>query len=305
MWTPVNGGLVTVHDQDIQSAERVPDNCRNGLDIPLLQAVIRQDPVIIGSQTVVVHKYVKDKILEVAKANPIQISFLLVHEWLWNLSDNVHRNRMIDHFFHSMDFETMSPDDVERYLVSLGLKIPPYVPDLFGDNLCKSETSATSDAVVRKAQRYNAQHGQPANAEVPLGTFYVRTIKRNCTTSGCTAWVDSKYLDVQMQLDQMQPVAFFTPNTSNTYFRIAGTSKRGNFNYTTCVMDYLARINCLELLDPFDGKPIPIEDNDRWAIRFMGNTNGNCSHLVYTGRGNDQGTKWVEWKYGMYFWFLQ
>lgn len=55
---------------------------------------------------------------------PLQRSFLFVHEWLWELSSNVDRNRKINFFLHSTLFEKMSAKSARRELRRLGLRMP-------------------------------------------------------------------------------------------------------------------------------------------------------------------------------------
>jgi hypothetical protein len=302
MWTPVVSGLVNVRDEDIPSAERVPENCRRGLEIPLMQAVIRQDPVVSGSHTLVNHKYMKDKVLEVAATNPIQISFLLVHEWLWNLSDNVNRNRMVDRFLHSTEIDRMSQAEAEQYLTSLGLKLPPYVPYLFGDPVCgDSSVPGMGDLVEDKARRYADQHGIPAGERIPLGNFYVRTMRRNCVNGVCDEWRESDYLASRLQAKQRELLAYLTVTDRGT-LGLYGKASSGEFTYTKGNIDYWARFDIAQLLDPFDNKPIKIEDNPRQGIRMIGMTDGKCIHLVYSGRGADTGTRWVEWRFATFIW---
>ncbi|HUP57891.1 MAG TPA: hypothetical protein VM598_10595 [Bdellovibrionota bacterium] len=302
MWTPVVSGLVNVRDEDIPSAERVPENCRRGLEIPLMQAVIRQDPVVSGSHTLVNHKYMKEKVLEVAAANPIQISFLLVHEWLWNLSDNVNRNRMVDRFLHSTEIDRMSQAEAERYLTSLGLKLPPYVPYLFGDPVCgESLEPGRSNYVEDKARRYAAVHGIPPGERIPLGTFHVRTVRRNCVNGVCDDWRESDYLASRLQVGRREQVAYLTV-TDRGKLTLAGKAPSGEFVHAEANMDFYARFDFAYLLDPFDGKPIKIEDNPNQDVRMPGMTDGKCVHLIYRGRGADTGTKWVEWRYALFLW---
>lgn len=56
--------------------------------------------------------------------NPTQLSFLLVHEWLWDLNSDVAQNRNINYFLHSKNIEKMDAADVTQKLVRLGLEIP-------------------------------------------------------------------------------------------------------------------------------------------------------------------------------------
>lgn len=54
--------------------------------------------------------------------NPTQKSFILVHEWLWNHTNQAKVVRKINYFLHSTLFDKMSPVDVSFYLQKNGIR---------------------------------------------------------------------------------------------------------------------------------------------------------------------------------------
>ena len=52
----------------------------------------------------------------IARLPPVQMSFLYVHEWLWNFSKDVKKNRYVNYLLHSTEIENMSAKDVIKNL---------------------------------------------------------------------------------------------------------------------------------------------------------------------------------------------
>lgn len=122
-WEEAPFGLIDLKDEKMVNL--VPANCRQGNAVQIVQTVIRQDPEASGvSPGKVLYKYVPSIFEKLEKQNPIQLSFLLVHEWLWDVSSNVDRNRRINRFLHSNEFELLTRDQTITKLKALGLQIP-------------------------------------------------------------------------------------------------------------------------------------------------------------------------------------
>jgi len=122
VWEPTDYELREINDEDLPASVQIPVNCRDGGKIQLVQAVIRQKPEFTGSN-LIVYKYMPRIFEKMAKERPLQLSFLLVHEFLWSISDNVDRNRRINWFFHSEEFQKMSRLDAINRLLSMGLNV--------------------------------------------------------------------------------------------------------------------------------------------------------------------------------------
>ena len=52
---------------------------------------------------------------------PLQLSFVLVHEWLWDFTLTTEQNRRLNVLLHSRDFDTLSPAAFEAILAALGV----------------------------------------------------------------------------------------------------------------------------------------------------------------------------------------
>ncbi|HEX4926262.1 MAG TPA: hypothetical protein VFV50_19365, partial [Bdellovibrionales bacterium] len=100
IWEEAAFGLVDLKDEAL--VERLPENCRAGDKIAVVQAVIRQPPSVAGlPEYKVKYKFVPQVTEALRRQNPVQLSFLIVHEWLWDFSKNVDRNRVINYLLHS------------------------------------------------------------------------------------------------------------------------------------------------------------------------------------------------------------
>ena len=111
VWEPTDYQLTEINDEDLPLAIEIPVNCRENGKLQLVQAVIRQNPTFTGSK-LIVYKYMPKIFEKLENEKPLQLSFLLIHEFLWSISDNVDRNRRINWFFHSADFQKLSRLDV-------------------------------------------------------------------------------------------------------------------------------------------------------------------------------------------------
>ncbi|MGZ5280578.1 MAG: hypothetical protein ACXWC9_11570, partial [Pseudobdellovibrionaceae bacterium] len=124
-WEESPFGLIDLKDEKMIA--QVPANCRKGDHIQIQQAIVRQAPIFSGDEKrkeLIIYKFVPSLLQGLEKTSPVQLSFLYIHEWLWDISHDVDLNRRINRFLHSTDFETMSREDTRDRLVSLGLRIP-------------------------------------------------------------------------------------------------------------------------------------------------------------------------------------
>jgi len=122
VWESTDYELIELDDEDLPVSIHLPDNCRKDGKIQLIQAVIRQNKDFSGSDNIF-FKYMPEVFDSLESQNPLQLSFLLVHEWLWSVSDNVDRNRRINWYFHSVYFEEGSSEDVRAHLEAIGLDL--------------------------------------------------------------------------------------------------------------------------------------------------------------------------------------
>lgn len=114
IWVNSEDDLPDIQDEDIRV---FPKSCtRSGPHAVLIkQAVIRTrytgDPSVIF--------YTNDHALE--DLDSMQLSFVLVHEWLWNFTDRAVINRQANYFLHSAEFDAISADEAKAYLQKIGI----------------------------------------------------------------------------------------------------------------------------------------------------------------------------------------
>jgi hypothetical protein len=101
---------------------RLPANCRDGSRVTLAQAIIRQFSGVSGTDRIV-YAYVPEILDEMEATHPLQLSYLLVHEWLWSLSGNVERNRRVNRYLHTEEFLNASRSELIDQLEGMGLSV--------------------------------------------------------------------------------------------------------------------------------------------------------------------------------------
>lgn len=160
IWERIAFELIPINDQDLHSTVRVPSNCRNGNEIEIVQTVVRQYRDFSGVNKTI-FKYVPEIFDSLNGDRPLQLSFLIIHEWLWSVSDNVDRNRRIVRFMHSPEFYSLSRKELIEQLNGMGLDvqaIPKIVAvDGSGDFTTLDEALAKSrinDVIQIKPGRY-------------------------------------------------------------------------------------------------------------------------------------------------------
>jgi Leucine-rich repeat (LRR) protein len=91
IWIDTPSRLVDISDEDLHTS-RIPDSCDK---TKITQAVIRTK----GDYLITYH-YDHQLLESLKNRSLMQYSFLLVHEWLWELTDDVRVVRMANHFLH-------------------------------------------------------------------------------------------------------------------------------------------------------------------------------------------------------------
>lgn len=155
IWEEAPFGLIDIHDENLISL--VPTNCRVNNTLRITQAVVRQTSYFTGvSDEKLIYKYVPKIFQKLEKESPLQLSFVLIHEWLWDLSHNVDRNRRLNRFFHSQEFQSLSKDQVREKLSALGLLLSKKVPpDEMRFDYCSADPGYAKNlaAQVREKKR--------------------------------------------------------------------------------------------------------------------------------------------------------
>lgn len=108
----------------IDEISPIPFRCRNSLGgVEIYQTIIRYDyKYDDATKNKVVFKYDPDA-LKLIENNYIQMSFLMVHEWLWGYTSDIKVNRKLNYYLHSTLFNSVEASEAESILKSYGLKI--------------------------------------------------------------------------------------------------------------------------------------------------------------------------------------
>lgn len=114
VWEVATYDLEMIQELDVQ----LPLMCRsNRGNTDILQAIIRKKPNSTGQ---IIFEYDEKILLKLKKEDPLQLSFLLVHEWLWNFVNEIEQLRKINYFLHSSLFEELPAPVVVRELGGFG-----------------------------------------------------------------------------------------------------------------------------------------------------------------------------------------
>lgn len=125
VWQPSDLALLHLPLPDLE--QMPPANCLetvNGVVQPrITQMVVRKNIDTVSHQ---VHFLYDKAKFEQLKSNPAlakQLSFLLLHEWLWDLTDKVWVNLALNRLLHSKKIDSMSPEEFRTYLASLDIDV--------------------------------------------------------------------------------------------------------------------------------------------------------------------------------------
>lgn len=114
-WLQATATVRNLHNPDV--VDLVPENCSQGEHISVLKVVNRQ-PQANGQ---VFYLYLPQILDQMERRNPLQASYLAVHEWLWSITDHPARIRRINRFLHSSSIDEMSREEVIAQLQGMGL----------------------------------------------------------------------------------------------------------------------------------------------------------------------------------------
>ncbi len=123
LWQPAPHGLINIEDENMIA--QLPPACRVTHDkVSLIQAVVRQTPAFTRMPAHTVFAFDTEVLKHMKERLPLQLSFLLVHEWLWEFSNHVVTNRMVNRLLHSQDFERMSRDQLVNFFKQISFSAP-------------------------------------------------------------------------------------------------------------------------------------------------------------------------------------
>jgi hypothetical protein len=143
IWHEAGFGLEDISDERI--LRKLPPNCvqRNEAGTPeMIQSVIRT-----SRPDATVFQYDYEIIENLQRNAPLQFSFLMVHEWLWDFTDDVNVIRDINRLIHSNQFEgftTQQQAILAFENLGLSLRRPKSPPVCVRTNQVRSELERIS-----------------------------------------------------------------------------------------------------------------------------------------------------------------
>lgn len=124
LWVEAPFGLIDIKDERL--VRSVPANCLNqaASGSQFVQAIIRH-----RTKGLITYEY-DYQVLEKLKAEaPLQFSYLIVHEWLWDVLKDVRAIRNVNRLLHSVTLENSSTSALQAILSGFGVNVPdPYLP---------------------------------------------------------------------------------------------------------------------------------------------------------------------------------
>ncbi len=136
IWLPSSYGLVDISDEALITI--LPPNClkdAKNQSPHAIQAVIRQKP-----GEAIVYNY-SDQLLKTLKERPLQYSFLLVHEWLWDYVQDIRLLRIVNWLIHASIHESADINKIRGQLIGTGFgtsKISASAEQVFGGKLLQA-----------------------------------------------------------------------------------------------------------------------------------------------------------------------
>jgi len=150
IWRGGFGELVQLADEEL--VRHVPANCRTFTDQgrpQAIQAVIRQQ---LASK--LVYEY-DESILRELDSRPLQYSFLMVHEWLWDHFKSAAVIRQVNHFLHSTEIEQLTAIQVQAILKEFGLNLESSNSNYFQNMFAELIRADDVDSIVRLRRELN------------------------------------------------------------------------------------------------------------------------------------------------------
>lgn len=120
IWQEAAFGLIDLKDEAL--IRKLPANCRSGQSqdgsVQVLQSVTR-----IKRPDLTIYEFDPEILDELKSIQPLQYSFLMIHEWLWDLTSNVKKIRDMNRFLHSIQADALSPQDFRLAVLRLGIEL--------------------------------------------------------------------------------------------------------------------------------------------------------------------------------------
>ncbi len=122
IWTGLTASPTNLKDEDIR--ELIKENCketRDGIKVPNLTQMVDRLYKVDSNIPKVYYQYDHDKFQQLKRDRPLQAAYLMIHEWIWDFSDNAFISRRVNRLLQSKSTESMSSDELRRSIRALGI----------------------------------------------------------------------------------------------------------------------------------------------------------------------------------------
>ena len=215
VWQQTGLQLVDILDEELLLVD-MPENCKIDGKPKKFQTVIRQSSRVSGFPVwKVQYHFDQSMILKLQQQDAIQLSFLLVHEFLWNFTTHVQANRAVTRYLHSQRVDKHTHEERLETLKSLGLMIPKFQEDVLTQ--CGNANGRLSD--IFQLSR-DIQMGKHLELKLQLG-------RRDCHVDfGCSG--EFTHMTMESLLPESVKIVslVYTSNELYLSFRIPQISPR-------------------------------------------------------------------------------
>ncbi len=172
---------------------KLPLACQNEKgETELIPAVVFQDDFFTGRPPGnLVYKYVPKVLNELEINDALQLSYLYIHEWLWDISNNEDRNRRINQLLHSERIDGMSDGEIRKQLSGMGLTLgtPAEASPKLQDVSAVEAYRITKKPTTRLPFSEVMSKVMKQESAVQLGRYHLFAVTRSCESpSDCTPW---------------------------------------------------------------------------------------------------------------------
>lgn len=252
LWERAPFGLLDLKDEKL--ATLIPDNCLDGGRLSVVQAAIRVSPLISGRPLgYYLYKYVPEVVEKLQQTNPIQASFLIVHEWLWQHSDSVDRNRRVNYWLHSKVFQTNTREQSLKYLEGVGFSVPTMQPPFFSAASCEADGEEYQH-LIKFAENRLGFHNPFI---LGYGRFFYRRQLCDSATSTCGKY---DYFDAYSPLaSQYYGQSIYFELMDNKMNLISRDSGSPAYQHFSCEIDFYHKkiLDCTEYLNSWGYPSLP------------------------------------------------
>jgi len=100
----------------------LPYSCQNSLGtVDIVQAVVRTVEKKSNAEISIHFFYDGDQLFQLSHEAPLQMSFLVVHEWIWDLTSDPQKNRRFDYLLHSTYADQLTTQQLQNELHNIGI----------------------------------------------------------------------------------------------------------------------------------------------------------------------------------------